>query len=116
MTYGVKIMYTYSVEDNKNYFEESIIMLNAVSFDDALDKAEAYANDREHEYINPNNEIVRITKIDVLDCFLVYDNDDEVTEVYSSFCTNNTTLNDDDYYDAVVDISSADELYPLRHK
>ncbi len=114
MRYGVKVMNTYCVED-KRFYEESILMLNASSFDDALDKAEVYMDDCEKEYENCDDKIVKLEKTEVLDCFLVYE-DDEIVEVYSSFSTNKTFLSDDDFYKAITDIADADKLYPLRHK
>ncbi len=114
MKYGVKVMYTYCVE-NKNFFEESILMLQASSFEDALDKAEDYIKDCESEYTNCDDNIVKLEKTEVLDCFLIYE-DDEVVEVYSSFSTNKTTFSDDEFYRAITDIADTKELYELRHK
>ena len=114
MKYGVKVIYTYCVED-KRFFEESVLMLQASSFDDALDKAENYIKNSEREYTNCDDNIVRLEKAEVLDCFLVFE-DDEIVEVYSSFSTNKTSLSDDDFYKAISDIADAEKLYPLRHK
>lgn len=114
MRYGVKVIKTYCVED-KSFFEENILMLQAISFDDALDKAETYINDCEREYTNCDDNIVKLERTEVLDCFLVYE-DDEIVEVYSSFSTNNTSMSDDDFYKVVTDIADTDELYTLRHK
>ena len=114
MKYGVKVIYTYCV-DNKRFYEESILVLQASSFDDALDKAEDYIKSSESEYENCDDNIVRLEKAEVLDCFLV-DEDDDAVEVYSSFITNKTSLNDDDFYKAITNIADTDELYLLRHK
>lgn len=114
MRYGVKVIYTYCVE-NKRFFEESILMLQVSSFDDALDKAEDYVKSSESEYENCDDKIVKLEKAEVLDCFLIYE-DDEIVEVYSSFSTNKTSLSDDDFYKAITDIADAEKLYPLRHK
>ena len=114
MKYGVKVIYTYCVED-KRFFEESILMLQASSFDDALDKAENYIKNSEREYTNCDDNIVRLEKSEVLDCFLIYE-DDDIIEAYSSFSTNKTSLSDDDFYKAISDIADAEKLYPLRHK
>ena len=114
MKYGVKVIYTYCVE-NRRFYEESILMLQANSFEEALSKAEIYAKDRECEYTNCDDKLVKLENIETLDCFLV-DEDDEVVEVYSSFSTNKTSLNDDDFYKAITDIAHSDELYVLRHK
>ena len=115
MRYGVKVMYTYFIEcKNKRFFEESVLLVNADSFDDALHKAEAYAKDREREYINCDNHVVKIEKIEAIDSFLVFENE-EIVEVYSSFKNNKTPLSDNKYYKILGAIADSKELYPLRH-
>ena len=115
MRYGVKVMYTYFIEcENKRFFEESVLLVNADSFSDALHKAEAYAKDREREYINCDNQVVKIEKIEAVDSFLVFE-DEETVEVYSSFKINKTLLTDDEVYEILCDTADSKELYPLRH-
>lgn len=115
MRYGVKVMYTYFVEcENKRFYEESVLLINADSFDDALHKAEDYAKDRECEYLNCDNHVVKIEKIEAIDSFLVYE-DEETVEVYSSFHSNNTSLNNNEFYRILSDTADSEELYPLRH-
>ena len=116
MKYGVKVVYTYLVvEENKRFFEESILLVEACSFDDALCKAETFANDRDLKYVNCAGNVVKLQKIDVLDSFLV-DDVDEIVEIYSSFSLNKTSLSDDDYYTAITDIATSDDLTSLRYK
>ncbi|MBQ8057783.1 MAG: DUF4288 domain-containing protein [Ruminococcus sp.] len=114
MTYGIKVMYTYSVEDNY-FYEESILSLQADSFNEALNKAEVYAKEREVSYINFDDKTVQLIKSEVVDSFLVYE-DDKITEVYSSFCINKSEMNDNDFYIALTSVADVKELYPLRHK
>ena len=46
MKYGVKVIFTYSVEpDNRKFYEESIYLVYAESFDDAYEKAEEYTKE-----------------------------------------------------------------------
>ena len=48
MKYSVKVIFTYSVEpDNRKFYEESIYLVDAESFDDAYRKAEEYTKDFE---------------------------------------------------------------------
>ncbi len=116
MKYGVKIIYTYLViEENKRFFEESILLVEADSFYDAFEKAQTYAYDRELEYKNVYGSIVKLEKIDVLDSFIV-DDADGVAEIYSSFSANKTSLEDDDYYTAITNIASPCDLAFLRHE
>ena len=116
MKYGVKVMYTYFVEcENKRFFEESVLLINANSFDDALHKSEDYAKDLEYEYVNCDNQVVKIEKIEAVDSFLIYE-DEEAVEVYSSFYSNNTSLSDNDVYKILSETAGKEELYVLRHK
>ena len=71
LLYGVKLMYRYMV-GGEVYYEESVLRVRASSFDDAMEKAEEYADsliDRNH--INPFGLEVRESVCDVMDCFLM---------------------------------------------
>ena len=65
--------------------EESIIMVDAASFDDAYFKAEQYVKDNEicSSYENIYGKRVQSEVVSYADCFSVYD-DEDVIEVYSS--------------------------------
>ena len=54
MKYGVKVILTYSVEpDNRKFYEESIYLVDAESFEDAYKKAEEHTKYFDLEHINP---------------------------------------------------------------
>lgn len=117
MKYGVKIIFTYSVEpDNQKFYEESIYLVDAESFEDAYNKAEEYTKKIDVEHINPKGEKVKTEKIDFIDCFLAFDEEDGVQEVYSTTFKNKSPLSENDFYKAITVKCDADELLDLRYK
>lgn len=117
MKYGVKVLFTYSVEpDKRKFYEESIYLVEAESFDDAYDKAEKYADGFEAEHINPKGQKVKTEKIDFVDCFIAVDEENGVQEVYSSMFKNRTLLEEDEFYSAITTQCDAEELFDLRYR
>ena len=113
--YGVKILYTYSVNNGEKIFHElSVLSVNADSFDEAYEKAEKYASETCETYLNVNEQTVEMS-FEALDCFLAYEEDD-VFEIYSGFMKNSTSLSDGEYLDAVTQTCTAEEIYELRHR
>ena len=92
MKYSVKVIFTYSVEpDNRKFYEESIYLVDAETFDDAYEKAEEYTREFELEYTNPKGQKVKTEKIDFIDCFLAFDEEDGVQEIYSATLKNESS-------------------------
>ena len=117
MKYGVKVIFTYSVEpDNRKFYEESIYLVDAESFDDAYEKAERYTKDFDLEHTNPKGQKVKTEKIDCVDCFLVFDEEDGVQEIYSTTFKNKSSLSENDFYKAITALCDADELFDLRYE
>ena len=117
MKYGVKVIFTYSVEpDNRRFYEESIYLVNAESFDDAYKMAEKHTNDMDLEYINPSGQKVRTEKIDFVDCFLAFDEENGVQEVYSTIFKNKSSLSENNFYKAITYECDAEELFDLRYQ
>lgn len=114
-TYGVKAIITNLVNGSKRYYEEIIITVKAESFDEAYEKARIYIDKACFDYINPNGEKVEALGFELLDCFLAFEEEDGVCEVYSAFITNKTNLNEDEYYTAITDMCDAEETYVLRN-
>lgn len=84
MKYSVKLIIRHSVETGEVFLEESIIMLDADSFDDAYLKAEQFAKEYvDDTYQNMYGKTVKSEVISFADCFSVFE--DDVMEVYSSF-------------------------------
>ena len=117
MKYGVKVILTYSVEpDNRKFYEESIYLVDAESFDDAYEKAERYTKDFDLEHTNPKGQKVKTEKIDFVDCFLVFDEKVGVQEIYSTTFENKSSLSENDFYKAITVQCDADELFDLRYE
>lgn len=103
--YGVRLVFTYTIGDTERLYENRIVTVKAVSFDDAYEKAEKYAR----EYLDPDGWIntdgkpVRVIAAEAVDCFLALDPDGDVQEVYSGFCTNRTGLAEEEYVRAMTE-------------
>ena len=117
MKYGVKVILTYSVEpDNRKFYEESIYLVDADSFDDAYRKAEEYAKDFDLEHTNPKGQKVKTEKIDFVDCFLAFDDEKGVQEIYSATFKNKSALQEQAFYELITIQCDKDELFDLRYK
>lgn len=117
MKYGVKVIFTYSVEpDNQKFYEESIYLVDAEYFDDAYKKLEEHTKDFDLEHINPKGQKVKTEKIDLIDCFIAFDEEDGVQEVYSTTFNNKSSLSENDFYKAITAQCDADELFDLRYE
>ena len=117
MKYGVKVIYTYSVgEDCRKFYEEQILSVNAESFDDAYEKAEQYTSEYDTDHTNPKGEMVKTEKVEFVDCFLAFDEEGDVQEIYSSTTQNKTSLTDEQFYIAISNQCTNEELYDLRYE
>ena len=100
--YGVKVVYKYvfGSEDRLPVYEEQVLHLEADSLDDALEKAEEYAQTYCDcgEHVNPDGEQVRIECFWVLDCCM---SDQE--EVYSRIFTGDTWMDEEEIVDMLAD-------------
>ena len=116
--YGVKVIYKYTVGngDNTVFFEEQILMVKADSFDEAYELAEKYADKCCDEHINPYGQSVKSEIYKMADCFLAFDEEDNVTEVYSMVTKNKTNLSKDEFADILTNQCSKEEMYVLRYK
>lgn len=115
MKYSVKLIIKYSVEKGEVFFEESILMLEAESFDDAYLKAEQWVIDNDvcASYRNLYGKTVQKEIVSYADCFSVYD-DDDVTEVYSSFQKPRDELQEKGLLSAWTENCDKEELLSLR--
>lgn len=117
MTYGVKVIHTQVVgEDEKRFYEELILKVEAKSFDEAYEKAERYMQDYACDYTNVYGKRVKTLKIEAVNCFLAFDAEGNVQEIYSSTSTNSVSLKEDEYYAAIASACEDEELYQLRDK
>ena len=66
-------------------WEERIILLNAASMEEADIKSEKYAKDYEHEYVNVDNQIVKVKLYTIIDIYAIFDTNSRTNiEVYSN--------------------------------
>ena len=93
MHFGVKVLHTYVVgNEQERFYEELILRVKAESFDEAYEKAGKYMKNYVCNYINIDNKQVKTFNIELVDCFLAYDSEDDVQEIYSSFFTEDGKL------------------------
>ena len=111
--YAVKCLYKYSYYNQENElieevipsWEERIILIKADNMDDADKKSIIFAKEYENEYINVNNQIVKVDLYEILDIFTIFDNDEKNNmEVYSKMFDANQ-----EEIENMLDI-----LYPLK--
>ena len=115
MKYSVKMVVRHTVEAGDVFLEESILMLDASSFDDAYSKAEQYVKNYEINctYENMFGKRVQSKVVSFADCFSVYD-DDDVVEVYSSIRKCSDCLCEDTLMKFFENSCSRQEMLPLR--
>ncbi|MBQ4428944.1 MAG: DUF4288 domain-containing protein [Clostridia bacterium] len=115
MKYSVKLLVRYTVETGEVFLEESILMLEAASFDDAYSKAEKYVEeDGLFEYDNLFGKKVRKQVISYVDCFRVYDDPDDVLEVYSTIRRSSEQLPENVIVSVLENSCTRAEMLPLR--
>lgn len=115
MKYSVKMLIRHTVESGEIFLEESIIMLEADSFDDAYIKAEKYVTDNEIDtsYNNMFGKRVESEVVSFTDCFSVYD-DEDIIEVYSSIIKCRDDLPEDSIIAFFEESCTRKEMLPLR--
>src|SRR5438309_2232555 len=82
--YGVKLLYVSSAVDEPNAkllddnytkgyiaYEESIVIIQADTFDTAYEKAEHIAKENEDDYQNIYGQTIQVRYYDTVDCYLM---------------------------------------------
>ena len=115
MKYSVKMVVKHSVETGEVFLEESVIMLEADSFDEAYRKAEQYVKEKGicRSYDNMSGARVHSEVVSFADCFSVYD-DEDVVEVYASTVKCSGDLREDTIISLFEKSCTREELLPLR--
>lgn len=115
-TYALKIFYRMTA-GSEVFYEESVVLLKAESFDEAYEKAEIHAKDVcEYEYVNLYGDQVKTELVDIVDCFQAFDEDNGVREVYSRIMRNRTPMNEEEFIDLLTDDCTVEERMPLRNR
>lgn len=117
MKYSVKLLIKSTAESGEVSIEESILMLDANSFDDAYDKVEHYVEMRGvcDSYVNIFGKRVDVEVVSYADCFRI-DEDDEVTEVYSSIMCPDAKRTEEMIVAVHETSSTMEERAPFRYK
>lgn len=115
MKYSVKMIIRHMVETGEMFLEESLLMLDAASFDDAYSKAERYVeeNDLCTEYENLYGKRVHSEIVSFADCYSVYD-DESIIEVYSSIRRCSDEMSEKMILSVLEDSCAREEMLPLR--
>ena len=108
--YGVKLLYKSVITgapeqdtvdeffyDAHEFFEESVILVKAASFDEAYRLAEQSARGNGYTYKNKYGQSVTFTFYKSIDCFHLFDSPKTMTEVYSSFFINSNNEDEQDF-------------------
>lgn len=115
MKYSIKLLIKHTVETGEEFIEESIIMLDAESFDDAYEKAEQYVNENDicFSYSNIYGKRVKSEVVSYADCYLVFE-DENAVEVYSSIKKAREEYSEETIIAVMEDNCSRKEMLPLR--
>ena len=116
MIYGVKVIHTHTVgNDDRRFYEELILRVEAHSFDEAYKKAERYMENSVCSYTNMDGQTVKTHRIEAVDCFLAFDPEEDVQELFSTFSVTSSSLPESEYYELITRGCGENELCPLRN-
>ena len=114
--YGLKMIYRIRA-GSRIFYEESIVRVKAESSDEAYEKAEAHAlGICSDEYINVYGDQVKTELVDIADCFQAFDEEDGVQEIYSRTVTKRAGMDEKEWFRALSDGCTAQEMLSLRDR
>ena len=113
--YGVKCVYKHTVTDGSVFYEEQILTVMAESFDEAIERARKYADFQCGEHTNPMGDAVKTELHSMPNCFLAFDDEDGVREVYSNTVKNKLGLTERNFLASLLQECTKEEMYPLRY-
>lgn len=113
--YHVKLLLKYTVKE-QIFYEESILQVDAGSFDEAYQKAEIYVKQTmDNKRKNMYGDTVYCTIVDYLDCFRSDDVESDVQEVYSRIFQNHSEFSETKLVELLSDSCTREEMLPLRY-
>ena len=113
--YHVKLLLKYTVKE-QIFYEESILQVDASSFDEAYQKAENYVSWMiEPQRKNMYGDTVHCSIVDYLDCFQSDNIEDDVQEVYSRIFQNHSEFSETKLVELLSDSCTREEMLPLRY-
>lgn len=113
--FSVKILFQFIVEGLPyKFYEESIRLFHAESFDDALEKAESFAEKNNRRYTNIYGRKVEFKLYKVVEAFVIYDNVSftDSSEVFSAIFK--AAPSDNEPTEKSLIRCSAEDMYVLR--
>lgn len=102
--------------DTKTFFEESILLVKAYSFDDAYHIAEIEAQKDNEIYKNKYGQTVKYKFYESIDCFHLFDPPKSGVEIYSTFFEMNQGEDEKILLDKRYNDCTVKELHLIRHK
>ncbi|MEL7657928.1 MAG: DUF4288 domain-containing protein [Bacillota bacterium] len=125
--YSVKLIYKYTITDEPNpflvdkffsgrtkFYEESVILVVADSFEDAYKVAESNAS--MEVYMNKYGQTVTMELYNTVDCFKFYEQPQALTEVYSTIFSCDVNADIESLVDKRYEKCTIEEMHMLRHK
>lgn len=123
--YSVKLIYKYTVTGEPDpilvdkffsgrtkFYEESVVLVVADSFEEAYKVAESNAS--MDEYMNKYGQTVTMELYDAVDCFRFYEQPQALTEVYSTIFSDDADI--ESLVDKRYERCTIEEMHVLRHK
>lgn len=112
--YSVKLLYRFTVtgepydvdefySDDKEIFEETVIMVKADSFDGAYAEAERIANEHNDMFVNKYHQNVEYRFVESMDCYCIGDSIENGAEIYSNFKDAPKGTSSDSYIDSELE-------------
>jgi hypothetical protein len=98
------------------FFEESILLVQAFSFEEAYNSAENKAKNDNDVYENKYGQVVKREFLESIDCFHLFDSPLSGIEIYSAFFRKGQGEDEKILLDQRYNYCKGDELHPLRHK
>jgi hypothetical protein len=125
--YAVKLLYRNSVHgtpdrervdpyfrDVKEFFEESVLLVQANSFEAAYEAAEQMAKHKREVYVNKYGQTVTCKFYRSIDCYWIQETVGNRAEIYSSFFTLAEGADMEEQLDRRYSICVPDEMQQLR--
>lgn len=108
--YGVKLIFQFLItgepikerldtnySNDSTFFEESVRVVKAQSFEQAYKIAQKQAENDCSSYVNMYGQTVEYNLVDVIDCFEIYEELQAGVEVYSSYTCVSKSVSAKDY-------------------
>ena len=102
--------------DTHAYFEESIILVHAQSFDHAYKIAERKAHENAETHTNPYGQAVELKLVEAIDCFLIGDTITNGVELYSSITPIKKEMTPSKYLMQKYEYSLDDDRWNQAHE